>query len=146
MPSAKGGKKKRGDGTTTHARFSFCATEDLADPSEVQLATNIAFKRTTCTACRQGRTKLVYGLVIKDLQYVAKQLINIGQGPVHGGVEPKVAVKYLTADLIHLTRMRSLAGQFMLKAQTAGAEVADFCISKGFLIGSGGPFRSFQEQ
>ncbi|KAL0953004.1 hypothetical protein HGRIS_007209 [Hohenbuehelia grisea] len=165
MPSAKGGKKKRGDGsgTTTHAplQSTFCSTEELADLPDVQLATSISFKRTTCTIdpdtgiatlteteeaepglldvtplelATQGRTKLVYGLTIKDSQYVAKQLINIGKGPVHGGVEPRVAVKYLTADLIRLTRMRSFAGRFMSEAQSAGAEVAEFRISDGFLI------------
>ncbi|KAL0947869.1 hypothetical protein HGRIS_010504 [Hohenbuehelia grisea] len=127
----------------------------------VQLATSISFKRTTCTVdpdtgiatlteteeaepglldvtplelATQGRTKLVYGLTIKDSQYVAKQLISIRKGPVHGGVEPRVAVKYLTADLIRLTRMRSFAGRFMSEAQSAGAEVAEFRISDGFLI------------
>ncbi|KAM6501453.1 hypothetical protein JOM56_004467 [Amanita muscaria] len=154
-------KCNKAGGTVLQSRF--LSTTELADLPDVRTANYIYFKRTTCTvhpdtgkpslvetasyepglldddkieltSATHGCTKEIYGLVINNQQFVAKKLVNIGQGPVVGGIEPTIASKYLTADLIRLTRMSTFAKLFFEKASAQGAEVADFHVSEGFLI------------
>ncbi|KAF9496051.1 hypothetical protein BDN71DRAFT_1430551 [Pleurotus eryngii] len=82
----------------------------------------------------EGRTKNVYGLVIGQDRFVAKKLVDIGDGSVLDGVPLEVATKYLTAEIIRLARMQLFVKQFFACAKHEGGEVADFCMTEAFLI------------
>jgi hypothetical protein len=59
-------------------------------------------------------------LVIGGLEYVAKKLVNSGQGKV----TLDKANDLLTSDLIRLKRMAVFAGTFIARAIRAGAEIS----------------------
>ncbi|KAF4568636.1 hypothetical protein EYR36_010649 [Pleurotus pulmonarius] len=82
----------------------------------------------------EGRTKKLYGLVIEGQQYVAKKLVNAGEGLIEGGVPVATALKCLTTDIVRLTRLRTFMDQFYARAREYGAEVANLRVSDGFLI------------
>ncbi|KAF9502151.1 hypothetical protein BDN71DRAFT_1500301 [Pleurotus eryngii] len=82
----------------------------------------------------EGRTKKLYGIIIEGQQYVAKKLVNAGEGLVEGGVPVATALKCLTTDIVRLMRLRSFMDQFYARAREYGAEVANLRVSDGFLI------------
>ncbi|KAL0952448.1 hypothetical protein HGRIS_006717 [Hohenbuehelia grisea] len=142
----------------TVLQSQFVASHKLPDIQEASL---IYFKRTICTvdvnsgkvsltetdapesgfldkatinlpSAAHGRTKEIYGLKINNKEYVAKKLVNIGKG--QEDLDADTAAPHLTQDLVRLRRMATFADLFMEHASNAGAEVADFKVSDGFLI------------
>ncbi|KAJ7837692.1 kinase-like domain-containing protein [Mycena leptocephala] len=84
----------------------------------------------------RGKSKDVHKLRIDgDKQiYVAKKLIDIGQGRA-AEVSHTTARDLLGRDLVRLTRMGSFRDEFFKFASEKGInELADFVISKGFII------------
>jgi hypothetical protein len=66
-------------------------------------------------------------LVIGGLEYVAKKLVDSGQGC--GKVTLDKANDLLTSDLIRLKRMAVFAGTFMERAIRVGAEISGMSCS-----------------
>lgn len=63
-------------------------------------------------------------MTIAGRPFIAKKLVNIGDGLTTGRVEPDVASKYLTTDLIRLTQMRYFTNLFIKYADERGVELA----------------------
>ncbi|KAG9227116.1 hypothetical protein CCMSSC00406_0009648 [Pleurotus cornucopiae] len=148
-----GGKAKRSRGPSgTVLTSQFTPTNTLANLPIPQITTTITFRHTNCSVDDngdsfltendatetgsldrteiqlpsgvRGRTKTIYGLTIANRPYIAKKLVNIGDGLVIGGVEPNIAAKYLTTDLIRLAQMRYFADLFLKYANEKGVELA----------------------
>ena len=97
------------------------------------------------SAADQGKTKDVYQvrhhllvgtvfylpsalkLVIDDMDYVAKKLVNIGDNS--GDVDIKDAARLLMADLIRLKRMAHFSKGFTARVAMFGAEIMGILIS-----------------
>ncbi|KAF4586440.1 hypothetical protein EYR38_010716 [Pleurotus pulmonarius] len=159
------GKAKRSRGPSgTILTSRFAPTNSLTNLPIPHITTTITFRYTKCSVDdngnsflaendttetgsldkaeiqlppgARGRTKTIYGLTIAGRQFIAKKLVNIGDGLTTGRVEPDVASKYLTTDLIRLTQMRYFANLFIKHADERGVELAPFHVSEGFLIKS----------
>lgn len=94
----------------------------------------------TLPSAAHRRTKEIYGVCVYTRQlptpytdqlpqlqidgksFVAKKLVNIGNGCED--IDPALATKYLTADLICLYRMSAFTQLFFQHARNEGAEVA----------------------
>ncbi|KAN0109248.1 Protein kinase-like domain containing protein [Russula decolorans] len=80
----------------------------------------------------RGKTKDVYGIIIAGEQFVAKKLIDTGNG--RGHVPLPEAVRFLSADLVRLKRMEYFSKAFFTRGEREGAELTYFQVSDGFLI------------
>ncbi|KDQ58251.1 hypothetical protein JAAARDRAFT_193673 [Jaapia argillacea MUCL 33604] len=83
-------------------------------------------------AHERGKTKDVFGFTIKDEEFVAKKLVNIGEDSED--ITTEKAAKLLVADLVHLKRMAYFAKVFFSLAGRLGVEMAEFQVSDAFLI------------
>ncbi|KAI1785491.1 kinase-like domain-containing protein [Ganoderma leucocontextum] len=144
-------------------RSSFVRDSNLLTQTPQTLSvTEILFKKTTCliandsgtptlleessvmtgflelktlelSACERGSTKDVFALRIDCNPYVAKKLVNVGNGR-SDSIPISTAVNMLTADLVRLKRMAYFAGKFQSAALDQGIEIGEFDVSDGFLI------------
>ncbi|THH30819.1 hypothetical protein EUX98_g3365 [Antrodiella citrinella] len=153
-------KRRRGQSTALKSMFRPDAPS-TATPLVVA-ATNIGFTRISCfinedtsqhdliettntemgtisraplvlSVADRGRTKDVYKLVISGSTYVAKKLVDIGNGR-SSDIGFTDSLKFLSLDLIRLKRMAHFMGKFQSVAAEHGVETAKLLVSDAFII------------
>jgi hypothetical protein len=91
----------------------FLSTADRGKTKDIYSVSRM----TTCFDITSSKAQMI----IKGEQYVAKKLIDTGNG--RGRVPLSEAVRFLSADLVRLKRMEYFTKAFFMRGEQEGAEL-----------------------
>ncbi|KIM59691.1 hypothetical protein SCLCIDRAFT_27100 [Scleroderma citrinum Foug A] len=105
--------------------------EELGNYNLMEQATDehglIARQVMQLPSSERGKTKDIYLLIIDGKEYVAKKLVNIGQG-CGEVISTSEACQYLVLDLIRLKRLDYFSLRFRDYAMQKGADIAVYLV------------------